>query len=217
MIEADSYLAGFRGMAQNFENVRQQFKGQDERTVIGQAVNGCASAFTFLTMEYYPKVASFVGSRNGNGLDCENVTQQVFVKAYLAIQNYNPDGGSFGSWIFTIAKNSIIDAHRRTGSHPKRAPLSLEEVTESGYAPVSGSFQEEVEKRIDNQVLSEKVMKYAKNHLSPIRFQALEVRFARGLTDVQAAEVLQIPLSTFKSHIFRAIEVLRKNIDTIAA
>ena len=110
-----------------------------ERTLtrdIARARTGDAGAFGRLYDEYAGRVYAFVRSRTHSSQDAEDVTATVFMKAFEALPAYDDRGLPFSAWLFRIARNAIVDEHRRSG----RVPTPVEDVGEPGE-PVSGPEQ----------------------------------------------------------------------------
>lgn len=100
---------------------------------IRRACNGDQRAFGRVYDEYADRVYAFVRSRTASVHDAEDVTAIVFMKAWEALGSYDDRGLPFSAWLFRIARNAIIDEHRRSG----RVPVPVEDVGEPGE-PVSG-------------------------------------------------------------------------------
>jgi RNA polymerase sigma-70 factor, ECF subfamily len=72
-------------------------------------------AFEELYREYVNRVYAFLRSQLGNAEDAEDVTSQVFMKAYGAYGRYEARQESPTAWLFRIARNAALDHHRRAG------------------------------------------------------------------------------------------------------
>lgn len=70
--------------------------------------------------EYYEKVAHYVRSHVGDPNDREDVTQTVFLKVYGKLDSFDERKASISTWIYTIAKNTVIDYYR---ARKEQAPL----------------------------------------------------------------------------------------------
>lgn len=72
------------------------------------------TSFLELYDEYYPKVYAFVLVRVRHKQLAEDIVQQSFLKALDKFPTFKPKrGATFGSWVFQIAKNELIDRHRQ--------------------------------------------------------------------------------------------------------
>jgi RNA polymerase sigma-70 factor (ECF subfamily) len=72
-------------------------------------------AFEELYREYVNRVYAFLRSQLGNAQDAEDVTSQVFIKAYEAYGRYEARQETPTAWLFRIARNAALDHHRRAG------------------------------------------------------------------------------------------------------
>jgi RNA polymerase sigma-70 factor (ECF subfamily) len=72
-------------------------------------------AFEDLYREYIDRIYAYVRSQLGNAADAEDVTAQVFMKAYQAYGRYEPRHQTPSAWLFKIARNAALDQHRKAG------------------------------------------------------------------------------------------------------
>jgi RNA polymerase sigma-70 factor (ECF subfamily) len=78
-------------------------------------VSGPKPAFEDLYREYVQRIYAFLRSQLGSAADAEDVTSQVFMKAYEAYPRYEPRFETPAAWLFQIARNAALDHHRRAG------------------------------------------------------------------------------------------------------
>jgi len=71
--------------------------------------------FEDLYREYVDRIYAYVRSQLGSAADAEDVTAQVFMKAYEAYGRYEPRQESPAAWLFKIARNATTDLHRQAG------------------------------------------------------------------------------------------------------
>ncbi len=102
---------------------------ESEVSLINRAVQGDRTAFTELYENYIGRVYRHVYYRVSGQADAEDITQEVFIKAWKAIRKYESRGVSFMAWLSTIARNSIVDHYRS-----KKESISLEETEVSSQA-----------------------------------------------------------------------------------
>ena len=72
-------------------------------------------AFEDLYRGYIDRIYAYVRSQLGNAADAEDVTAQVFMKAYQAYGRYEPRHQTPSAWLFKIARNAALDQHRQAG------------------------------------------------------------------------------------------------------
>jgi len=85
---------------------------ESEDLLIQQAVKGDRAAFAALYDKYVDQVYRHVYYRVSNQSDTEDITQEVFIKAWKAINRYKKTGAPFVAWVFTIAHNLIVDYYK---------------------------------------------------------------------------------------------------------
>jgi len=78
-------------------------------------VSGAKPAFEDLYREYVERIYAFLRSQLGSAPDAEDVTSQVFMKAFEAYGRFEPRCASPAAWLFQIARNAALDHHRRAG------------------------------------------------------------------------------------------------------
>jgi RNA polymerase sigma-70 factor (ECF subfamily) len=78
-------------------------------------VPGQKLPFEDLYREYVGRIYAYVRSQLGNAADAEDVTAQVFMKAYEAYGRYESRFETPSAWLFKIARNATLDQHRRAG------------------------------------------------------------------------------------------------------
>lgn len=93
----------------------------DERQLVEQAKSGNAEAFAQLYDASMTRVYRYVFFRVSDQQTAEDLTSQVFLKAWEKLESYHPKG-PFLSWLYAIARNTVID-HYRT----QKQTVSLED------------------------------------------------------------------------------------------
>jgi RNA polymerase sigma-70 factor, ECF subfamily len=78
-------------------------------------VAGAKPPFEDLYRAYVDRIYAYVRSQLGSAADAEDVTSQVFVKAFEAYPRYEPRHATPAAWLFQIARNAALDHHRRSG------------------------------------------------------------------------------------------------------
>ncbi|MCB0180374.1 MAG: sigma-70 family RNA polymerase sigma factor, partial [Anaerolineae bacterium] len=97
-----------------------------EIELIRQATSGDANAFAGLYDAYVDEVYRFILHRVGNKQTAEDLTSQVFLKAWDNLGRYTMRGLPFGAWLFRIARNTVIDHYR---TYKDALPLEAEAMT----------------------------------------------------------------------------------------
>jgi RNA polymerase sigma-70 factor (ECF subfamily) len=99
---------------------------RQEVTLVKRAVAGDTDAFGELYLLHIDAIYRYVYFRVGDANDAEDLTEQVFLKAWESLPGYKQRGHPFTSWLYRIAHNVVVDHHRR--QKPTVSMLSPEKV-----------------------------------------------------------------------------------------
>lgn len=124
----------------------------------------------------------------------EDVLQETFVKIWENIGSYNADKGRFYTWAYRIAKNTALNAVRKSDILIQNEDLSV--LKDKGVT--------------ENEIDFEK-LNGALSRLEPHHQEAIALVYFRGYTHREANEEMGVPLGTFKSYIRQAIQLLRES------
>jgi RNA polymerase sigma-70 factor (ECF subfamily) len=154
-----------------------------------------------LYRRYAPELFGFATSALGGDRElAEEVVQDVFAQLWRHAQDYDERRASVRTWLYAIARNRIIDAHRRAAARPKRAEDdSLDAAAEMDAA-------------LDHAVLRWQVTA-ALARLSPAHREVIRLAHYAGLTMREIAERTGVPLGTVKSRTSYALRHLRLIFD----
>jgi RNA polymerase sigma-70 factor (ECF subfamily) len=84
-----------------------------DRRLIARAARGDAHAFAEIYASSAPGVRRYVRTIIWNSWDAEDVTQEVFVKIFTSLRQYDPERATFSAWTLRVARNAAIDHMRR--------------------------------------------------------------------------------------------------------
>ncbi|MDP3725458.1 MAG: sigma-70 family RNA polymerase sigma factor [Nanoarchaeota archaeon] len=151
-----------------------------ESELITQAKKGDSEAFGTLYDTYMPAIYRFVLFRVGTKSDAEDITHQVFLKAWKSIRKYRDEGHPFGSWLYRIAQNTIIDYYRSTRAH-----RDIDTLPEDALSETPG-FEENVD-----QHLQAELVHLAIRELDDTSQSVLLMKFVNDLSNKEISSVLQ--------------------------
>ncbi len=168
----------------------------DDRQLVEFVLEGDNLAFEFLITRYSESINRLFASRlRGEDMAQEvgDLMQDSFIKVYVNLHRYNPKY-TFGQWIYTIARNTVIDFHRR-----RQDELHLDErfgvPTEEGSPnPEQSIINSQKRKEIEDGI----------SQLSPRHQELFRMRFLDEYTYEEIAEKLSMPLGSVKTNIHRA-------------
>ena len=166
--------------------------------VIERARGGDRHAFGELYDTHADAVYRYVLYRVREPSDAEDLTSEVFTRAFANIHSYRWQGKSFLAWLYTIARNAVTDRRRR-----QRPTVDLDDAY--GVA-------EEGPTAHDLAALSEQVdaLRGAVKHLTTEQQEVLSLRFVENMSSRQVAKMLGKNEGAIRALQFRALGRLRK-------
>ena len=156
--------------------------------------------FAELYEEFLPRVFRYIRYRVNSLEVTEDLTSGVFEKALTNFSKYSSDKSSFSTWIFTIARNTVIDYYRVRG---KRQTISLEK-SEIEISSPESTPDEMVEKQEERKQLKECL-----SQLPMEEQELISLKFGSGLNNRQIADVTGLSESNVGTRLYRAIRKLR--------
>lgn len=153
-----------------------------------------------LYRRYAAELFGFASNALGDREQAEEVVQDVFAQLWRHAGEYDHRRASVRTWLYAIARNRIVDAHRRAAARPKHA----DEGSLDGAAEIDAS--------LDQAVLRWQVTA-ALSRLSPAHREVIRLAHYGGLTMREIAERTGIPLGTVKSRTSYALRSLRLILD----
>jgi RNA polymerase sigma factor (sigma-70 family) len=129
--------------------------------------------------------------------DAEDVTQQVFVRAWRGRNTFDPARGTIGAWLQGIARRQVAD---RLTARTRDAAVDAA-VVQAHDGRVTG---------VSDRVIEAVVVADELNRLPVEQRRVVRLAFYHDLTHVQIAALTGLPLGTVKSHLRRGLERLRR-------
>jgi len=105
----------------------------DDIQLLKIAQEGDTEAFGELYERYAARVFRFLYSHMDNRLDAEDLTEDVFLRAWKSLPNYREQGVPFLAFLFRVARNALIDHYRRAAG--TKQDVSLEDLPLHDRAP----------------------------------------------------------------------------------
>jgi len=175
---------------------------RDEELIL-KYINGEDDSFRILINRYtasvYNFVYRFVGSDNA-----PDVTQDVFIKVWKNIKNFDIEKSSFKTWLFTIARNTTIDFLRKKKSIAFSSLDSEDFVFSENIRDENPLSDEEISKLEEKKIINKYLDK-----LNEIEKTIIMLHFEEELTFKEIGEVLGKPLNTVKSYNRRGLLKLK--------
>jgi RNA polymerase sigma-70 factor, ECF subfamily len=186
-----------------------------EAAIVAELKAGSEDAFEWLIAHYNQPVYSLVYRILDDPSDAADTTQEVFIKVFRGIRNFNADS-SLKTWIYRIAVHEASN-HRRWWFRHKVHETSIEpavsedsssfgvkdKLVDEGKSPLQNVYDEELRTRVETEL---------KALAEPYRTTVI-LRDIEELSYEEIAEVMQTSLGTVKSRLVRGREALRKRLE----
>jgi len=154
--------------------------------------------FTFFYKKYYPKLIYFTSKMCGDAQKAEDVTTESFMTAFEKIEKYEREKSQFSTWLFTIARNLMLQDIK---NNKKTVSIDVE-IDEEGTTLKDFISEEESEyKYLD---VSDRKAEIMKEHISRLKEpykKVIEMREINKMAYKDIASELDKNLSTVKSQI----------------
>ena len=164
---------------------------------------GDPDAFGALVSRYYDACWRFAYHMLGERSDAEDVVQESFLRAYLAIGRYD-ERDQFRGWLFRILTNQCRNALTSRGRRTRRF-VQDEVALETAAAPPSG-LPLGVEDAAVSRALAQ---------LDPQQREALLLKYAEGLEYTEMSRMTGVGESALKMRVKRGVERLRASLGPI--
>jgi RNA polymerase sigma-70 factor (ECF subfamily) len=175
-----------------------------DQQLVQRAQSGDLRAFDLLVLKYQGRIGALVSRYINDPGEVEDVTQEAFIKAYRALDKFRGDS-AFYTWLYRIAsnaaKNHLVAKGRRPGAD---ATIEDAEGFEQADLISESSTPEAV---LMSEELAQ-VVTEAMDALPEELRAALTLREFEGLSYDDIAAVLECPVGTVRSRIFRARETI---------
>lgn len=195
-------------MYQTPEERREQSRIEDKQ-LIADAIAGKQDAYKRLMKKYHNAIAHLITRMVGSQGDVEDLTQEAFIKAFNSLESFN-DEFAFSTWLYKIATNNCIDflRKRKLKTFSIDRPIGSEEngqqyeIPDDSHIPDSDIEQHQQTRTIQRAI-----------DALPEKYRLVIVmRHQEEKSYEEIAEELDLPLGTVKAHIFRAREMLYKQL-----
>jgi RNA polymerase sigma-70 factor, ECF subfamily len=187
-----------------------------DQQLVGRAQHGDKRAFELLVVKYQRKLVRLLSRFIRDASDVEDVTQEAFIKAYRALPTFRGDS-AFYTWLYRIgvntAKNYLVANGRRT---PTMTEIDAEG-SEGSEETESFKDLNTPESELASRQIAESVNQTLQQLPEELR-TAITLREIEGLSYEEIAQIMNCPIGTVRSRIFRAREAiaqqLRPHLDT---
>lgn len=180
-----------------------------DQVLVERVQQGDKNAFNLLVTKYQHKVSNLVSRYVSNHSDVPDIVQEAFIKAYRALPNFRGES-AFYTWLYRIAVNCAKNHSVALGRKPPSNDVEVEdaEFYDSGDALRENASPEKV-------LLTQEIKKVIFDTISQLPDDlrmAINFREIEGLSYEEIATIMECPVGTVRSRIFRARDVIDKKI-----
>jgi RNA polymerase sigma-70 factor (ECF subfamily) len=182
---------------------------QTDQQLVAKVQKGDSRAFDLLVLKYQHKIFGLISRYVHDADEVQDVAQEAFIKAYRALPRFRGDS-AFYTWLYRIAINT---AKNHLVSRSRRPPGSDVEVEDAEYYD-GGSALRDINSP-ENALFGAELKAVVERALSALPDDlktAVTLREFDGLSYEDIAEIMDCPVGTVRSRIFRAREAIDKQV-----
>lgn len=180
-----------------------------DSVLVERVQRGDKKAFDLLVLKYQHKIVKLISRYVRDPSEALDVAQEAFIKAYRALPNFRGDS-AFYTWMYRIAintsKNHLVAASRR----PQEVDLVDSEGEEVDVTALARD-DETPEQLLATEQVKETILRVIEALPEDLR-TAINLREVDGLSYEEIAQVMQCPIGTVRSRIFRAREAIDREL-----
>jgi RNA polymerase sigma-70 factor (ECF subfamily) len=176
------------------------FREVEDRDLVGKSRRGDVDAYNLLVSRWEKRVFNYILRLVRNREDAFDISQEVFLKAYQNLGKLD-DASRFAPWLFRIAHNESFSLLR------KNRPDGDELVEPAASPPGPRMFPVETSIAVAS----------ALERLSAEQREAVVLKVYEGFKFDEMAEILGCPVSTIKSRVYTALDLLKETLAPLGA
>ncbi|HKC31542.1 MAG TPA: RNA polymerase sigma factor RpoE [Burkholderiales bacterium] len=181
-----------------------------DRQLVARAQRGDKRAFELLVEKYQRKLARLLSRFIRDPAEVEDVAQEAFIKAYRALPAFRGDS-AFYTWLYRIGINTAKNYLMAMG---RRAPTSTEVEADEAEGFEEGEQLRDINTP-ESVLLSKEIAETVNSTIEKLPEElrtAIQLREIEGMSYEDIARVMDCPIGTVRSRIFRAREAIAEQL-----
>ena len=174
------------------------FREVEDRDLITKASRGDVEAYNLLISRWDRRIFNYLLRLVKNREDAMDLSQDVFLKAYQNLARLE-DPSRFSPWLYRIAHNEAYSLLRKNRPESELGPERAESMPGSRMLPIETGLAVET----------------AMSRLSEDQREAVVLKIYQGFKFEEMSEILGCPVSTIKSRLYTALELLKQSLSPI--
>jgi len=183
-----------------------------DQALVERVQSGDTRAFDLLVQKYQNRIAKLIARFVRNPADVQDVAQEAFIKAYRALPNFRGES-AFYTWLYRIAintaKNHLVAAGRKSPAYA----VDVQEVEKYDASEWLKEYATPERELLADEI--QVTVNSALEGLPPDLREAITLREIEGLSYEDIAQVMDCPIGTVRSRIFRAREAIDEKLQPI--
>ncbi|HEY5637015.1 MAG TPA: RNA polymerase sigma factor RpoE [Burkholderiales bacterium] len=183
---------------------------ETDRLLVERAQRGDKQAFGMLVEKYQRKLGRLLSRFIRDPSEVEDVTQEAFIKAYRALSAFRNES-AFYTWLYRIGINT---AKNHLASLGRRAPTSTELDVEDAESREDGTSLQDLNTP-ESLLLSKEIAQTVNATMAGLPEElrtAIQLREMEGMSYEDIARIMDCPIGTVRSRIFRAREAISEQL-----
>ena len=181
-----------------------------DQKLVEKAQRGDKKAFGMLVEKYQRRLNRLLSRMVRDQSEIEDIVQDSFIKAYRAINNFRGDS-AFYTWLYRIGINTAKNHLVKLGKRPKAMnEVDIEEIENFEDAPDLRNHETPESTMMSSEIVASvnQTIQALPNELR----EAISLREMDGLSYEEIADLMNCPIGTVRSRIFRAREVIAEKL-----
>ena len=175
-----------------------------DQELIKKAQRGDPHAFGEMYECHAPVIFRYLFAHLDSRMDAEDLTGEVFLKAWQSLPKYNERGVPFLAFLFRVARNVLVDHYRHSNRQESKPPEELDGYKQEGAVEPIDMVAKQIEHQHILQVLG---------RLRPDYQSVLTLRFFSELSPEETAQVMDRSVGAIRVLQHRALSALRQQIE----
>ena len=189
--------------------MQKQPTKSDEKKLLQKAKAGDQQAFTMLVNAYQAKVMKIIGRYVYDYTEIQDLAQETFLKAFNGLDKFRGDS-QFYTWLYRIAINTAKNYLIQQGHKVPTVDVEIDQEARHGLQTVLKELAHP-ESELLSEELQESIFDMLETMPDELKL-SLMLREVEGLSYEDIADVMDCPVGTVRSRIFRARELLHEKL-----
>ncbi|MEQ1636156.1 MAG: RNA polymerase sigma factor RpoE [Methylococcales bacterium] len=185
---------------------------QLDNDLVLRVQRGDKRAFDLLVIKYQHRIIQLVNRYVKDPSEAQDIAQEAFIKAYRALKDFRGDS-AFYTWLYRIAintaKNFLVAKSRRSSDYE----VDIQDAEQIENAPQLQGMDTPEQLLLNDEIL--RIINKAIEELPEDMRMAIMMREIEGLSYEEIAQIMNCPIGTIRSRIFRAREAIDNKLNPL--